>query len=302
MHSELEELTGLLTRPRGDRRHVPDRPVRHPRGPGAFRASYPGVAIHMIEDTADALLGAAARGRAGPDLHRGDPDRLGDEFAATLLFQEEFVVAGAVGTPLLQRPARHARRAHRRGPHRLPRQLRAAAAPGGRARAARAGAAQRVRLHGDRPPCRALASKGLGRRGAAALGRRAESGPPIDFRPIGPEPLTWPVGAASGARPAGSPPAAKAFLALALERAAGRRATAPAALPASRRELAASGPLSAPERPWPAARRAGPSPPSRGAPRGSASRAGRRRSARPRGPARRRSPRRPRGRARARTS
>ena len=64
---------------------------------------------------------------------------------------------------------------------------------------------------------RALASKGLGVAVLPALVAE-EDGPPIDFRPIGPEPLTWPVALVWRAARR-QPPAAKAFLALALEQA-----------------------------------------------------------------------------------
>jgi DNA-binding transcriptional LysR family regulator len=45
-----------------------------------------------------------------------------------------------------------------------------------------------------------------------------EPGPPIELRPIGPEPFTWPVALVRRARHR-RPPAAKAFLALAIARA-----------------------------------------------------------------------------------
>jgi DNA-binding transcriptional LysR family regulator len=64
---------------------------------------------------------------------------------------------------------------------------------------------------------RALVSKGLG---LAVLPRSIadEPGPAITFRPVGPELLTWPVALVwrAGRR---QPPAAKAFLQLALARA-----------------------------------------------------------------------------------
>jgi DNA-binding transcriptional LysR family regulator len=46
-----------------------------------------------------------------------------------------------------------------------------------------------------------------------------ESGPAIEWRPFGPEPLTWPVALVWRAARA-QPPAAKAFLAAAMARAA----------------------------------------------------------------------------------
>jgi DNA-binding transcriptional LysR family regulator len=64
---------------------------------------------------------------------------------------------------------------------------------------------------------RALVSK---RMGIAVIPRPAagEAGPPIELRPIGPEPFTWPVALVWRGRRR-QPPAAKAFLALALARA-----------------------------------------------------------------------------------
>ena len=56
--------------------------------------------------------------------------------------------------------------------------------------------------------------------GVAVIPRSAaeEPGPPIELRPIGPEPFTWPVALVWRARRR-QPPAAKAFLALAIARA-----------------------------------------------------------------------------------
>jgi hypothetical protein len=55
-------------------------------------------------------------------------------------------------------------------------------------------------------------------------------GEPIEFRPVGPEPLTWPVTIVWRA-PRRQPPAAKAFLALALDGV--RDSAAPARLAAA---------------------------------------------------------------------
>jgi DNA-binding transcriptional LysR family regulator len=61
---------------------------------------------------------------------------------------------------------------------------------------------------------RGLASKGLG---VAVIPRSAaeEPGPPIELRPIGPEPLTWPIALVWRAARRQSP-AGKAFLKVAL--------------------------------------------------------------------------------------
>jgi DNA-binding transcriptional LysR family regulator len=66
---------------------------------------------------------------------------------------------------------------------------------------------------------RALVSKGLG---LAVIPRSAaeQEGPPIVLRPIGPDRFTWPVALVWRARRR-QPAAAKAFLAVALERASG---------------------------------------------------------------------------------
>jgi DNA-binding transcriptional LysR family regulator len=64
---------------------------------------------------------------------------------------------------------------------------------------------------------RALVSKGMG---IAVIPRSAaeEAGPPIELRPIGPHPFTWPVALVWRGRRR-QPPAAKAFLSLAIARA-----------------------------------------------------------------------------------
>ena len=101
-----------------------------------------------------------------------DPDALGDEFLATLLWEEEIVVALPLGHPLCAPPPEMA-------------------------------------------AVRGLASKGLG---IAVIPRTAaeQPGPPIELRPIGPEPLTWPIALVWRAARRQSP-AGKAFLKVALE-------------------------------------------------------------------------------------
>ena len=123
LHSELEELTGLL---RGQLRIG----GVYPTGPydlfgmlADFRAAHPDVAIHMVEDTQDDVLAALRADELDCAFTALDPDALGDEFAATLLWEEEFVVALPVGHALCARDAGHLRGAGRRGPHRLPREL-----------------------------------------------------------------------------------------------------------------------------------------------------------------------------------
>src|SRR5918992_4011949 len=93
LHSELEELTGLLS---GQLRIG----GVYPTGPydlfsmlADFRAAHPGVAVHMVEDTQDDVLAALRADELDCAFTALDPDALGDEFAATLLWQDEFVVA-----------------------------------------------------------------------------------------------------------------------------------------------------------------------------------------------------------------
>ena len=150
LHSELEELTGLL---RGQLRIG----GVYPTGPydlfgmlADFRAAHPGVAVHMVEDTQDDVLAALRADELDCAFTALDPDALGNEFAATLLWEEEIVVALPVGPPARARGARVTfERAGRRGPDRLPRELRAAPPPRADDGRARPRAAQRVHLHGD---------------------------------------------------------------------------------------------------------------------------------------------------------
>ena len=219
MHSELEELTGLLTGRVAIGGMYPTGPYDIPEVLAAFRASYPGVAIHMIEDTADALLALLREDELDLIYTATDPDRLGDEFAATLLFQEEFVVAGAVGTPLLQRP--HVTLDALTGEDliayrdnsALRRRLEGEGSSGGRWRRATRSCARRWAPSARWPP-RASGSRCCRDPSPRRAARRST------FRPIGPEPLTWPVALVWRAARR-QPPAAKAFLALALERAEG---------------------------------------------------------------------------------
>src|SRR3954452_22012636 len=69
-----------------------------------FRAAHPEVAVHMIEDTQEDVLVALRSDELDCAFTALDPDALGDEFAATLLWEEEFVVALPVGHPLCARP------------------------------------------------------------------------------------------------------------------------------------------------------------------------------------------------------
>ena len=171
LHSELAELTGLL---RGQLRIG----GVYPTGPydlfgmlAEFRATHPEVAIHMVEDTQEDTIAALRADELDCAFTALDPDTLGDEFAATLLWEEEFTVALPVGHPLCAREYvtleelaaedliayRENSALHRRLEPRL--------------RARGLEAAQGVRLHGDGRGAHA-GQQGPRRRDDAALGRR----------------------------------------------------------------------------------------------------------------------------------
>src|SRR3954451_23019398 len=218
LHSELGELTGLL---RGEIRIG----GMHPTGPydlaellAEFRRQHPGVAINMVEDTQDDLLARLRADELDCAFTAVEPDTLGDEYAATLIWEEEFVVALPPAHPLAGRD------------HVTFEQL-----AGEDLIAYRENSALRRRLERTMADCslaprnafictemaavRALVSKGLG---LAVIPRSAaeQEGPPIVLRPIGPERFTWPVALVWRARRR-QPAAAKAFLAVALDRASG---------------------------------------------------------------------------------
>ena len=210
---QLDELTGLL---RGTLRLG----GMYPTGPydlfgvlAEFRSEHPNVAIHMIEDTQERVLAMLRDDELDCAFASVDPDSLGDEFAATLLWEEEFVVAAAVGHPLMARP------------HVTVEQVAAEDLIAYRENSAlRRRFEHALGRHGIEPrnafvctemsAVRALASKGLG---VTILPRTIteQPGPPIVTRPFGPEPITWPVALVWRATRR-QPPAAKAFLALAL--------------------------------------------------------------------------------------
>jgi len=191
LHSELEELTGLL---RGQLRIGGVYPTGHYDLFGMladFRAAHPQVAIHMVEDTQDELLTALRADELDCAFAALDPDGLGDEFTATLLWEEEIVVALPAGHPLRARPqvtfeelaaedliAYRENSAMRR---RLERTM-----------AERGLEPRNAFICTEMAAVRGLASKGLG---VAVIPRSVaeQPGPPIELRPIGPERLTWPV-------------------------------------------------------------------------------------------------------------
>jgi DNA-binding transcriptional LysR family regulator len=214
LHSELEELTGLL---RGQLRIG----GVYPTGPydlfgmlADFRAAHPGVAIHMVEDTQDDVLAALRADELDCAFTALNPDALGNEFAATLLWEEEIVVALPVGHTLCARKqvtfeelAAEDLIAYRENSA-LRRRLE-------RTMAERNLEPRNAFICTEMAAVRGLASKGLG---VAVIPRSVaeQPGPPIELRPIGPERLTWPVAlvwrAARRQTPAG-----KAFLKVALE-------------------------------------------------------------------------------------
>jgi DNA-binding transcriptional LysR family regulator len=216
LHCELEEMTGLL---RGQLRIG----GVYPTGPydvfgmlAAFRAAHPEVAVHMIEDTQDGVLEALRADELDCAFTALNPDTLGDEFAATLLWEEEFVVALPVGHRLCERPritfeelAAEDLIAYRDNSALRRRLERTMAAKGLEPRNAF--------VCTEMAAVRALTSKGLG---VAVIPRTAaeQPGPPIELRPIGPERLTWPVALVwrAGRRQSA---AGKAFLKVALDHA-----------------------------------------------------------------------------------
>src|ERR671930_91627 len=191
LHDELEELTGLL----GGQLRIGG---VYPTGPydlfgmlADFRAAHPQVAIHMLEDTQDDLLAALRADELDCAFTALDPDALGDEFAATLLWEEEFVIAMPIGHSLCERPrvtfeelAAEDLIAYRDNSA-LRRRLE-------RTMAGRGLQPRNAFICTELAAVRALASKGLG---IAVMPRTIaeQPGPPIELRPIAPERLTWPV-------------------------------------------------------------------------------------------------------------
>jgi DNA-binding transcriptional LysR family regulator len=178
-----------------------------------FRAAHPEVAVHMVEDTQDGVLAALRADELDCGFTALDPDALGDEFAATLLWQDEYVVALPAGHALCPRAhvtfeelADEDLIAYRDNSA-LRRRLE-------RTMADRGLQPRNAFICTEMAAVRALASKGLG---VAVMPRSIaeEPGPPIELRPIGPERLTWPIALVwrAGRR---QTPAGKAFLKVAL--------------------------------------------------------------------------------------
>jgi DNA-binding transcriptional LysR family regulator len=213
LQDELEELTGKL---RGQLRIG----GVYPTGPydlfgmlADFRAAHPEVAVHMMEDTQDDVLAALRSDELDCAFTALNPDTLGDEFAATLLWEEEFVVALPVGHPLcansqvtFEQLASEDLIAYRENSA-LRRRLERTMAAGGLE-------PRNAFICTEMAAVRALASKGLG---IAVIPRSdaEQPGPPIELRPIGPERFTWPIALIWRAERRQTP-AGKAFLQVAL--------------------------------------------------------------------------------------
>src|SRR3954471_10006845 len=216
LHGELQELTGLV---RGEVRIG----GMYPTGPydlaelfAQFRERHPGVAVNMVEDTQDDLLARLRADELGCAFTAVEPDTLGDEYAATLIWEEEFVVALPPGHPLA--PQEHVTFEQLAGEDLIAyRENSALRRRLERTMADRGLAPRNAFICTEMAAVRALVSKGLG---LAVIPRSAaeQEGPPIVLRPIGPDRFTWPVALIWRARRR-QPAAAKAFLAVALERA-----------------------------------------------------------------------------------
>jgi DNA-binding transcriptional LysR family regulator len=214
LQSELEELTGLL---RGQLRIG----GVYPTGPydlfgmlADFRAAHPGVAIHMVEDTQDGVLAALEADELDCAFSALNPDALGNEFAATLLWEDEIVVAVPLGHRLaagkqvtFEELAAEDLIAYRENSA-LRRRLE-------RTMAERGLEPRNAFICTEMAAVRGLASKGLG---VAVMPRSVaeQPGPPVELRPIGPERLTWPIARVWRAARRQSP-AGKAFLKVALD-------------------------------------------------------------------------------------
>jgi DNA-binding transcriptional LysR family regulator len=210
---ELEELTGLL---RGQLRIG----GVYPTGPydlfgmlADFRAAHPGVEIHMVENTQEDVIAALRADELDCAFAALDPDTLGDEFTAALLWEEEIVVALPPGHALcslsrvtfdeLAAEDLIGYRENSALRRRLERQM-----------GERGLEPRNAFICTEMAAVRGLASKGLGI-AVIPLSVAEQPGPPIELRPIGPEPLTWPVALVWRAG-RHQTPAGKAFLKVAL--------------------------------------------------------------------------------------
>jgi DNA-binding transcriptional LysR family regulator len=100
IHTELEEISGLLSGELSIGGVYPTGPYDLFALMADFRTAHPGVTIHMVEGTQDDVLEAMRADELDCAFAAIDPDTLGDEFAATLLWEDELVVAMAPGHDL----------------------------------------------------------------------------------------------------------------------------------------------------------------------------------------------------------
>jgi DNA-binding transcriptional LysR family regulator len=182
-----------------------------------YRAQFPGVAIHMVEDTQDEMLAMLRQDELDCAFASVDPDAIGADYAGTLLWEEEFVVLAAPDHPFAGQP--HVTLAELVDEDLIAYRDNSALRRRFESALGRRGFEPRnAFVCTEMNAVRALASKGLG---VAVVPRSVAEldGPPVVLRPFRPEPVTWPVALVwrSDRR---QPPAAKAFLALALDRAA----------------------------------------------------------------------------------
>jgi DNA-binding transcriptional LysR family regulator len=214
LHLELEELSGVLRGKVAIGAIWPTGSYDLPGLLGTFHERHPGVEIHLVEHTADHLLDRLRRDELDCAFASVDTDTLGDEFAAAKLFEEELVATVAPDHPLaraehvtLEQLAGETLIAYREGSE-LRRRLEWTMAA--------AGLEPRNAFYcTEMAAVRALASRGLG---VAVLPRSIAEleGPPLAITPVRPGPPTWPVALVWRGRRR-QPPAAKAFLQLALE-------------------------------------------------------------------------------------
>jgi DNA-binding transcriptional LysR family regulator len=214
MRAELEELSGQL------RGHLRIGGV-YPTGPydlfgllADFRAAHPAVAIHMVETTQDDVLASLRTDELDCGFAAIDPDTLGEEFAGTLLWEDEIIVALPTDHALcardritLEELAKEDLIAYRDNSA-MRRRLEQAMAERGLE-------PRNAFVSTEMAAVRGLASKGLG---VAVMPRSVaeQPGPPIELRPTGPERLTWPI-ALVWRVARRQTPAGKAFIAVALE-------------------------------------------------------------------------------------
>lgn len=191
MHSELEEISGLLSGQLRIGGVWPTGPYDIFELLADFRGAHPGVDIHMVEATQDDVLDALRTDELDCAFAALDPDALGDEFAATLLWKDELVVALPPGHRLcaqssitFQELAAEDLISYRENSA-LRRRLE-------RAMTERGLEPRKPFICTEMAAVRGLASKGLGV-AMIPLSVADEPGPPIELRPIGPERLTWPI-------------------------------------------------------------------------------------------------------------